>query len=120
MNLLQKILAIFSRLNIVSIFLLMLFSILKNNNHYGIAFDHVFLVSSLVLLCLSTLILFKKLILTNGIAVVLSLTLNHFNIAIHYHQWLEREQPNIFAVDINTTCIKLKSFKILHSMGMPL
>ncbi len=120
MNLFQKVLAIFSYLNLVSIFLLIFFSILNHNNHYGIAFDQIFLSSSLILFSLSTLILFKKLITTNLIAIILSLTLNHFNIAIDYQRWLEREQPNIFDIDINTTCIKLKSFKILHSMGMPL
>lgn len=76
--------------------------------------------SSLLLFSLSILILFKKLILTNLFAVFLSLVLNHFNIAIHYQQWLERAQPNIFDLDRNAAYITLKSIKILHSIGIPL
>lgn len=97
MNRCSKILAIFSYVNIVSIFLLISHVALQNNNHYGFAFDQIFLTFSSLLLIASFCLFSIKKIILNSFACILSLALNLFNISIDYPQWIERGQPDIFS-----------------------
>ena len=71
-------------------------SYLTVNNHYGFAVDQFFSMLSIIIFLISMVCFNKKAILIAGIAVILSITMNIFNIGISYQKWIERGQPTVF------------------------
>ena len=71
-------------------------SYLTVNNHYGFAVDQFFSMSSIIIFLISMVCFNKKAILIAGIAVLLSIAMNIFNIGISYQKWIERGQPTVF------------------------
>lgn len=85
-----------SIMNLFVVLLILLSSLVSNNNHYGVSIDSIALIfSSFILL---TTLFFKKkiLILLSLVSLMLSISLNIFNISIHYDKWIKRGMPEPF------------------------
>ncbi|WEI18689.1 hypothetical protein PY247_00165 [Acinetobacter proteolyticus] len=90
-----KILFWVALLNIIGVVFIYTLSFMTKNNHYAVSIDRFFISTSALILIITLILKQKIAILVSIIALLLSISMNVFNISISYQKWLEREQPEL-------------------------
>ncbi|USA53557.1 hypothetical protein NDN13_19390 [Acinetobacter sp. C32I] len=82
-------------LNIIGVLLTYALSFITNNNHYAVSIDKFFIFTSTLILIITLILKNRTIFIMSIIALLLSISMNIFNISISYQKWLEREQPEL-------------------------